>query len=93
VVEDELTTILEQVEETRLAVAPVEDVVLTDPYPGQASPVGGQGVVLAGESLLLLAKLLERGLPLGLGNDSGKLHSLPPTPWCTSRSPERAYRE
>ena len=58
----------------RLAVGPAEEVVLVDAHSGQAPSLGREGVVLASEPLLLLAKLLERGLPLGMGDDLRELH-------------------
>ena len=55
VVEQELAAPVEKIDQPRLAVRALEDVVLLDPQPGQTAPLGGERVVLAGERLLLLA--------------------------------------
>ena len=69
VVEDQLAPALEHVDQPQLVRRAPEDVVLVDPHPGQAPALGGEGIVLAGEPLLLLAYLLKRLLPVGLGDD------------------------
>ena len=63
-VDDQLTAAVEQVEQARPAVGPVERVLLLHGQPRHPPTLGGQRVTGAGQLLLLHEQLLARGLPL-----------------------------
>ena len=63
-VDDQLTAALEQVEQARLALGPVELVLLLHGQPRHPPTLGGQRVTGAGQLLLLHEQLLARSLPL-----------------------------
>jgi hypothetical protein len=64
VVDDELAASLEQFEEARLAVRPVEDVVLFDSDHWQPASFRGQRVMRPCRGLLFDKQLISRLLPL-----------------------------
>ena len=70
-VDDQLTAAVEQVEQARLALGPVELVLLLHGQPRHPPTLGGQRVTGAGQLLLLHEQLLARGLPLLRGDDRG----------------------
>ena len=70
-VDDQLTAALEQVEQARLALGPVERVRLLHRQPRHPPALGGQRVAGAGHGLLLHEQLLARGFPLLCRNDVG----------------------
>src|SRR5271169_6614436 len=63
-VDDELTATLEQVEQARFALGPVERICLFHGNPRHPPSLGGQRVTGAGQGLLLHEQLLARSLPL-----------------------------
>src|ERR1019366_7201907 len=63
-VDDQLTAALEQVEQARFALGPVELVLLLHGQPRHPPTLGGQRVTGAGQVLLLHQQLLARSLPL-----------------------------
>ena len=63
-VDDQLTASAEQVEQARLALGPVELVVLLHGHPRHPPTLSGQRVTGAGQLLLLHEQLLARSLPL-----------------------------
>src|SRR6267142_973322 len=63
-VDDQLTAALEQVEQARFALGPVENICLFHGNPRHPPSLGGQRVTGAGQGLLLDEKLLARSLPL-----------------------------
>jgi hypothetical protein len=69
VVQEQLTAPLEEVGQTQLAAWAVKRVGLLDPYPRQATPLGGECIECTGCRLFLHAQLLERALPLLLRDD------------------------
>ena len=62
-VDDQLTAAVEQVEQARLALRPVELVRLLHGQPRHPPTLGGQRVTGAGQRLLLHEELLARSLP------------------------------
>ena len=64
-VDDQLATPCEQVEQSGLALRPVELVLLVHGQPGHPSTSRRQRVAGAGQLLLLHQHLAERGLPFG----------------------------
>ena len=76
----ELAAAVEQV--TKLAFAPgaFEDVGLFDSRPGQAPPLGAQGVELVSHGKLLGEKRLGSGEPFCMRNDR-MLHGQSPSDW------------
>src|SRR3954451_9991174 len=74
VVDDQLTTPLEQVEEADGAVTPVERVVLLDLDHGEIAPLGVDPVAHTGELLLLRQQRGPRREPLLAGCDLGQAH-------------------
>jgi hypothetical protein len=73
-VDDQLTAAVEQVEQPRLAIGPVELVLLLHGQPRHPPPLGGQRVTGAGRLLLLHEQLLACSLPLLPRDDRGCLH-------------------
>ena len=73
-VDDQLTAALEQVEQARLALRPVELVLLLHGHPRHPPALGGQRVTGAGQLLLLHEQLLARRLPLLRRHDRGCFH-------------------
>ena len=73
-IDDQLTATVEQVEQARLALGPVELVLLLHRQPRHPPTLGGQRVTGAGQLLLLHEQLLARGLPLLLRHDRGCVH-------------------
>jgi hypothetical protein len=73
-VDDQLATALEQVEQARRALRPVELVLLLHRQPRHPPALCGQRVPGVGQLLLLHEQLLARGLPLLRGHDRGCLH-------------------
>jgi hypothetical protein len=73
-VDDELTAAVEQVEQARLALGPVELVLLLHGEPRHPPTLGGQRITGAGQGLLLHEELLARSLPLLRRNDRGCVH-------------------
>jgi hypothetical protein len=69
-VDDELTTPAEQIEQARLAVRPLEDILLGDLDRRQSAAFGAQRVSLTGELLLPGEQLLPGSEPLGSSDDS-----------------------
>ena len=63
-VEDQLTATVEQIEQARLALGPVEFVFLLDRHPWHPPTLGGQRVTSAGQLLLFHEKLLRAQLPI-----------------------------
>jgi hypothetical protein len=59
-IDDQLTAAVEQVEQARCALRPVELVVLVHSQPRHPTPLGGQRVTGAGQLLLLDEQLLAR---------------------------------
>src|SRR3954453_14661266 len=74
VVDDQLTTPLEQVEEADGAVRPVERVVVLDVDHGEIAPLGVDPVAHTGELLLLGQQRGARREPLLAGGDLGQAH-------------------
>ena len=66
VVEEQLPAPLEEIEQRRLAVRPVEDVVLVDPHPRKPAALGGERVARTGGFLLLGEERVPRCLPFRL---------------------------
>jgi hypothetical protein len=62
-VDDQLTAAFEQVDQARVALRPVERVLLLHGQPRHPSALGGQRVAGAGQGLLLHEQLLARSLP------------------------------
>lgn len=80
VVDDELMATLEQVQQARLAVRTLEDIILLDQDHWQSAALGVQRITTTGEFLLLGEQLLARSEPLGSRHDFwkfqvGRLHS------------------
>src|SRR6266566_4426338 len=73
-VDDQLAAALEQVEQARFALGPVELVLLLHGQPWHPPALGGQRVTGAGHVLLLHEQLLARSLPLLRRHDRGCLH-------------------
>ena len=73
-VDDQLTAAVEQVEQARLALRPVELVLLLHRHPRHPPTLGGQRVTGAGQVLLLHEQLLARSLPLLRRHDRGRFH-------------------
>src|SRR6185295_7025518 len=72
--DEELATAVEQLGQSHLSVAPVEDVFLLDPDPGQGSAVGAQLIPQSRQLLFLCEQLLSRLEPLVSRHDSVRLH-------------------
>src|ERR1700685_14823 len=70
-VDDQLRAAVEQVEQARLALRPVECVLLLHGQPRLPPAFGGQRVTGAGQGLLLHEELLARSLPLLLRHGRG----------------------
>src|SRR6516225_9392355 len=77
VIDDELAVSLEQVEQTRLPVRTLEDVVFLDLHHRLPAPRRGQGILGTRGRLFLHEQFFMSGLPLLLRNDSGKRLRLP----------------
>src|SRR5262245_7920623 len=75
-IDDQLPPAVEQVEQTRLALGPVELVLLLHGLPRHPPTLGGQRVTGAGQLLLLHEQLLARSLPLLRRDDRGCLHEM-----------------
>jgi hypothetical protein len=75
VVQDELASAIEEIQQARLAVRAVEDVVLVDLNHGQPTALGGQGVTRPGGLLFPGEQVLADCLPLGWRNDRRKIHA------------------
>ena len=73
-VDDQLTAAVEQVEQARLALGPVELVLLLHRQPRHPPTLGGQRVTGARQLLLLHEQLLARSLPLLGRHDRGCVH-------------------
>src|SRR5207253_1840415 len=78
-VDDELTAPVEQVEQARLALGPVEYVLLLYGQPRHPPTLGGQRVTGAGQLLLLHEQLLARSFPLLRRHDRGCVHYVTPS--------------
>jgi hypothetical protein len=78
VVEDELAASSEQIEQARLAVGAVEDIVLVDLDHGEPAALGGQRVSRPGGFLFLDEQAFARDPPLVRRHDRRKLHRFPP---------------
>jgi hypothetical protein len=76
-VDDQLTAALEQVEQTRFALGPVERICLVHGHPRHPPTLGGQRVTGAGQGLLLDEKLLARSLPLLRRHNRWRVHGVP----------------
>src|SRR5688572_9200163 len=74
VVDDELAAAFEQIEQARLAVGALEDIVLVDEDHRLPTALGGQLVSRPRGLLLLDEELVMGKLPLGWGHDRWKLH-------------------
>jgi hypothetical protein len=74
VVDDELATPLEQIDEARLAIRTVEKVLLVDLHHRQPAALGVQRVSLLGEFLFLGQKLLASSKPFFSGYYLRKIH-------------------
>src|SRR5262245_24564597 len=68
-INDQLPAPLEQVEQARLTLGPVELVLLLHRHPRHPSTLGSQRITRAGEGLLLHEELLPRSLPLLLRHE------------------------
>src|SRR5205807_10184011 len=79
VVDDQLRTVLEHVDEADRTVRTVEDVVLLDLNHGQVAPLGVERIPPPGQVLLLCEQLLTGGQPLVSRSDLRKAHSQ--SPW------------
>src|SRR5437870_10913334 len=77
VVEEQLLSTLEQVEQGGLAVRSVEDVVLVDLDHRQPATLGGKQISCSGGFLLFRKERVPRCLPLRVGDDRGKVHDAP----------------
>ena len=75
-VDDQLPATVEQVEQTRLALGPLELVILLHGQPRHPATLGGQRVTSVGHLLLLHAQLLARSLPLLRRHNSGRFRLL-----------------
>ena len=75
-IDDQLTAALEQVEQARFALGPVEHIGLFHGQPRHPPPLGGQRVTRAGHGLLLDEKLLARSLPLQRRHDRPHVHAV-----------------
>src|SRR5439155_7800088 len=73
-VDDQLTAAMEQIEEARLTLGPVELVRLLHGQPRHPPTLGGQRVTGAGQLLLLHEQLLARSLPLLRRHDSRMIY-------------------
>src|SRR3989441_2185198 len=73
-VDDQLTAAVEQVEQARLALGPVEFVLLLHGQPRHPPTLGGQRVTGPRQLLLLREQLLARRLLLLLRDDRGCVH-------------------
>src|SRR5687767_1017751 len=69
VVDDQLTTPLEQIEQPRLAIRPLEHIVLIDLDHRLPAPLRGQRISGTGGRLFLLEQLLVSGFPLAKRHD------------------------
>src|SRR5437868_2378554 len=69
-VNDQLTAAIEQVEQARLPLGPVELVLLLHRQPRHSPTLGGQRVTGAGQLLLFHQQFLARSLPLLRRDDS-----------------------
>jgi hypothetical protein len=76
-VDDQLTAAVEQVEQARLALRPIELVLLLHGQPRHPPTLGGQRVTGAGHCLLLDEQLLARSLPLLRRHDGWCVHCKP----------------
>src|ERR1041385_2493429 len=83
-VDDELVAAVEQVEQARPALGPVERVGLLHRHPRHPPPLGGERVTGAGVGLLLDEKLFARSLPLPRRHDRWRLHGV--SPWFRTRA-------
>ncbi len=63
-VDDQLAAAVEQVDQARFALGPLERVGLLHRHPRHPPPFGGERVAGAGHGLLLHEHLLARGFPL-----------------------------
>src|SRR5689334_6126255 len=77
VVEEQLPARIEEVEQARLPVRPVENVVLVDPDHRQPATLGRERVSCPGGVLFLGKERFPRCLPFLLGDDRGKVHRAP----------------
>jgi hypothetical protein len=75
----QLPTAVEQVEQRRLAVRSVEDVLLVDPDHRESAAIGVQPVASAGELLLLGEQPLASGQPLVTRRDVRQVHRFLPS--------------
>jgi hypothetical protein len=73
-VDDQLTTTVEQVEQTRFTLRSVELVLLLHRQPRHPPTIRGHRIAGAGQLLLLHEQLLARSLPLAQRNDLRCLH-------------------
>ena len=73
-VDDQLAAALEQVEQARFALRPVERIGLLHRHPRHPPSLGGQRVTGAGQGLLLHEQLLARGLPFLRRHDRWRVH-------------------
>ena len=74
VVEEQLPPPLEEVEQARLAVRPVEDVILVHADHRQPATLGGERVACPSGFFFVGKKRVPRCLPLRRGDDRGKVH-------------------
>jgi hypothetical protein len=77
VVEEQLPASLEEIEQRRLALRPVEDVLLLDVHARQPAALGRERVPRAGGFLLLDEKHVPYCLPLRLRDNRWKMHDTP----------------
>src|SRR5882762_6355428 len=75
-VDDQLTAAVEQVEQARFALGPVEHICLFHGNPRHPPSLGGKRVTGAGEGLLLDEKLLARSLPLLRRHNRWRFHGV-----------------
>src|SRR5262249_546292 len=75
VIDDELGTVLEDVDQAQGAVRTVKVVILLDLHHGQVPPLSAQEIPLPGDVLLLRQQILATGQPLRPSADPPKPHS------------------
>ena len=75
-VDDQLAAALEQVEQARFALGPVEHICLFHGDPRHPPSLGGQRVTGAGQGLFLDEKLLARSLPLLRRHNRWRVHGV-----------------
>ncbi len=73
--EDQLAPALEHVEQVRLPLRALEDVLLVDLDHREPPPFGAQGIALPGKGLFLHEQRLAGGFPFVSGHDRRKAHA------------------